>query len=186
MKIDSALLAFAPCGMQHLDDILALQERAFADLPDASWLRRNSREAFALCLQPPHTALGAFYEGRLIAFAILFLGGDGKENLGLDMTMPPEDLSRVANYKIVIADPAYRGNRLQIRLGQQLEQIATELGIHTLCATCAPDNSYSLRNLLQLGYSIDKTLFKYGGQARYLLCKAIATQPETQLAKAAK
>ena len=63
--------------------------------------------------------------------------------------------------------PDFRGRGLQRRLIQEAEQV---LEGRILMCTIHPDNQYSLKNALSLGYTIQKTVARYGS-IRYILRK---------------
>ena len=176
MKVDANEIRFRVCDESDLDAIVRLEQLAFESLPDPSWLRKNGRDAFAACLQPPHVTLGAIYQGHLIAFAILYHGGFSAENLGQDLDAPKGLLPTIVNLKVVIVSPDYHGNTLQKRLSIRLEEMAVKEGMSLICTTVSPHNIYSLRNLEQMGYVHGKKLIKYDNRERLLLYKAIDRQ----------
>lgn len=149
-------------GSQHLPEVLQLQERIFASLQDKSTLRRNTPEMFAACLCRPHYTLGAWYQQQLVAIAILYCPDMGEENLAKCLQGVDVDPEASANYKLVVVEPHCRGNGLQFHLGLLLEQQALICGKNVLCCTVSPNNSYSKRNMLRLGYIYNRTLSKYG------------------------
>ncbi len=173
MKLQESQIEFKPCDISHLDDICALQELAFAHLDNPDLLRRNSEEMLQSCLSDPHYTLGAFYEGSLIAFAMLYDAGESAENIGHDLGLAGAELQRVINMKLIIVSPDYRGNGLQKKLMTALENLAKEKGKEFICGTVSPDNSYSCRNFIALGYEQKGTKIKYGGLKRNVYCKTL-------------
>lgn len=172
-KIKAEEFTLAPCDATHLDAICELQEEAFLHLTNPDLLRRNARETLALCLVAPHFTLGAFHQGRLVAFAMLYDGGDTDENIGKDIGIAEKDLSTVMNMKLVIVSPDFRGNGLQVRLMLALESVAAARGKRLLCGTADPANIYSCRNFLKAGYTFHSRKQKYGGLIRDIYCKEI-------------
>ena len=172
-KIKPEEFLLTPCNGSHLDAICALQEEAFLHLTNPDLLRRNPRETLAACLQAPHHTLGAFHEGRLVAFAMLFDGGNTAENIGKDIGMAEQDLDTVMNMKLVIVSPSFWGNGLQVRLMLALEEVAAARGKRLLCGTADPANVYSCRNFLKAGYTFHSRKQKYGGLVRDIYCKEI-------------
>lgn len=150
-----------PCGPDQLDDLLDLQDAAFAAMEDENLLRRNTPEMFRSCLLPPHVTLGAWLEGTLAAVSILYFP---EEEEDLSRSLAGVDLAgrRAANYKLCIVRPEFRGRALQYRLGMALEGMARERGVGVLCATVSPKNSHSARNIRRMGYTENRTLTKYG------------------------
>ena len=114
------------------------------------------------CLNSPHYSIGAYYNGKLAGFAILYLPEHDEENLAMKLKSVDTSMMKSANFKLCIVRQQYRGNRLQVYLGELLEQYAFEQSIDILCATVSPENSHSMNNILKLGYIYDHTLTKYG------------------------
>lgn len=173
MKLSQQEITFAACTPAHLPAILALQDAAFDVLENPDMLRRNSAQMLAACLQPPHRTIGAFYQGNLIAFIILYHGGETDENIGYDIGVDEKNILSVANVKLVIVHPAYRGNGLQRLLMQHLETQAKTAGYTTLCATVSPLNIHSRRNFEKGGFVYHSTKTKYGGLTRNVFYKKI-------------
>ena len=172
-KINPAEFSLTYCDASHLDAICELQDEAFLHLTNPDLLRRNARETLAVCLKDPHFTLGAFYGGRLVAFAMLFDGGSTDENIGKDIGIAEDALHTVMNMKLVIVSPDFWGNGLQVRLMLALESVATARGKHLLCGTADPANTHSCRNFLKAGYTFHSRKQKYGGLTRDIYCKEI-------------
>lgn len=91
-------------------------------------------------------------------------------NLGHDLGFDEEKLRQVVHMDTAAVHPDYRGHKLQYRMMVHAEhEIATRGGRILLC-TIHPDNRYSLQNVLNQGYSIQKKLSKYDS-VRYILRK---------------
>ncbi len=176
MKLAANEFEFIRCDEDSLEEICAIQEEAFRTLDNPELLRRNSKEVLHACLMEPHTTLGAYYGGRMAAFAVLYVAKDSTENLGRDIGVTEEELSTVANVKLVIVRKEFRGNGLQKLLTQRLEEFARDQGIQTLCATVSPANDYSIRNFEALGYRFYACKTKYGNLKRNIYVKSIVTQ----------
>lgn len=141
--------------------LLELQERVFAALDDWTLLRHNDAEMMDSCLRAPNVTFGAWADGRLAGFSVLYVPEDPAEDLacllrGVETTRP------AANNKLCIVDPDYWGHGLQLRLGELVADEARRRGLRLLCATASPRNSYSCRNLEAQGYRLNRTLVKYG------------------------
>ncbi|MBE6701573.1 MAG: GNAT family N-acetyltransferase [Ruminococcaceae bacterium] len=173
MKLSDSEIIFTKCGPKHICDILSLQEKAFEHLEDASLLRRNSKEMLEDCLCEPHYTIGAFYQDKMIGFAIIYDGGNSEENLGRDLGIDNSKLKEVINMKLVIVDPEFRGNGLQRKMTSRLEDIARSRGKKIICATVSENNNYSFNNLLALGYEHKTTKIKYGNLKRRVYCKLL-------------
>lgn len=165
--------AFLECAPVHIDEILAIQEDAFAHMEHPDWLRRNPREMLLACLGPPHVTVGAFVGTLIAGFAILYFGERTEENLGRSLGFSGEALPDIANFKLAIVRPQYRGHSLQRCLAAELETIARQRGVKLLCATVHPGNVASRVSMERSGYRFAKQLIKYGGLQRDLYCKEL-------------
>lgn len=165
-------------GPSHLDNVLRLESVVLSGLERFDLLRRNSREMWQQCLQPPHTALGMMSESeQLVALAVLYIPEpDGDENLSKYLKSIQEKGLRCGNYKICLVHPDWRGQGLQQRLGQHIETIAQQQGIRMLCSTVSPHNPASRCSMEHLGYQSDGTIEKYGFE-RMLYYKMLTKEP---------
>ncbi len=173
MKYADDEFEFKKCSLSDLDSICEIQNIAFANLTNKDLLRRNTRETLGECLEDPHYTMGVFHDKRLVAFAILYDGGTGPENIGHDIGIPESELNNVINFKLVIVLPEYRGNKLQQKLIFKLEQIARENGKRLICATVSPLNLYSYKNFEEAGFKFHSNKTKYNGLSRNIYYKEI-------------
>lgn len=173
MKININDVVFKPLTPDSIPELLEIQEEAFIYANgNTEFLRRNTPETLGVCFPSPSLVLGAYYEGRMIAFGILHAAGETKENLAHDLD-EVEDIRENANVKLVIVRPDYRGNRLQKILIDKLEEHAIGEGFKWLSSTVSPINEWSLNNLTACGFRAAKVLEKYGGMKRILFVKRI-------------
>ncbi len=173
MKIQKSDFVFKECGPEYIDEIMHIQDVAFENMDNTATLRKNSREMLLSCLSEPHYTLGAFVGDELAAFIVLYVAGNSNENLGRDAGIPEESLDTVANVKLVIVLPKYRGNGLQRMLTEKLESVAKTRGFKTLCCTVSPENTPSIRNFEACGYKFYQTKEKYDGLLRNIYYKEI-------------
>lgn len=173
MKLNETDILFEKCTYRNIEEICELQEVAFRHLENKNLLRRNSREMLESCLNAPHYTLGAFFEEKLIAFAVLFDAGQTEENIGQDIGLEGDELNDAVNMKLIIVSPEYRGNGLQKKLMAYLEAIAKEKGKKIICGTVSPENIYSCNNFIALDYKLKTTKIKYDGLERNVYCKNI-------------
>ena len=162
MKIDLSQLTFRACNDENIDEILDLQDRVIASLPDKSLLRKNTVEMFGECVTAPNYSVGVWHEKTLVGIGILYFAKDETEDLSQLLIGVENSTVKSANYKLCMVDKNYRGNGLQVRLGKMLEDRAKECGVKLLCSTVSPDNEYSRNNMLKLGYTINSRHEKYG------------------------
>jgi len=164
---------FRRCGIDQLDQLLAIQEEAFATLDDDRLLRRNTEEMLASCLGEPHITIGAYDGETMAAFGILYIAGDSPENLGRKIGLEGEEMLATANYKLVIVRPPYRGNGLQRTLAGLLEDEARKLGYRHICSSVSPYNQYSAANFEKAGYVRRGRAVLYGGLERDIFYKSL-------------
>ncbi len=172
MKISLNEIIIKELNEDNLNELMEIQEETFLHLEDKTELRKNTKETFAVCFKFPSVAYGVYLNGEMIAFGMLHCAGISSENLGLSLD-EKIDLSTVANVKITVVRPKYRGNGLQRYLIKLLEKRAKDNGFSVCMATAAPTNKYSMNNFLLSGYKVVKTLKKYGGLERALFYKEI-------------
>lgn len=154
---------FYPLELSQLDAVLALEQEALYNLERPDLLRRNTLDMWHKCLQPPHLCLGAWVGKELAGFAVLYVPAKGDaEDLSALLVQVDATPYISANFKICIVHPRWRGRHLQVLLGKQLHQEATNRGIELLCATASPYNQASVKSLTRLGYCPDHSLQKYG------------------------
>ena len=157
-------------GPAHLDELLSLQEVVQKSLTGKPWLRENTAEAFAECLDPasPHIGLGATKDGRLVAAAILFDGGTGDESIRHYFTEDETEMRASINLKLVLADPQFQRHLLGATLVKLLEHRASGMRHREILCTIHPENTPSRRLFTKLGYKrIGKVATKYGTRLVY-------------------
>jgi ribosomal protein S18 acetylase RimI-like enzyme len=150
------------------DEIMKLTE---SDL----FVRTKPQEVLEYISGSSIIAVGAFAEGMLCAYGFLELG------LPVDHPIRPfanshkeqGDFKNVAVFDTIAVLPAFRGNKLQIKIGTLLLDRAKLQGKHTAYSTVSPKNAPSLNNLLALGFKLEKEIRIYGGKARYLMIKSL-------------
>lgn len=151
------------CTTEHFSDIIQIQDEAFETLSSPDLLRKNTAEMLLDCLNPPHVTLGAWYKGELAGISILYYPKkDESDNLSAFLENVDVKGLKSANNKLCIVRSQYRGNSLQYEMGKILEHMAAKSGVKIMCATAHPDNTYSVNNLLKLGFIYNRTLTKYG------------------------
>lgn len=137
---------------EHLPALLELQSEVIATLTRAEWLRDNTPEMFEECLREHHV-LGAWdADDRLVGAAILYDGGQGKENIRRYFTEDADALAAAINLKLVLLRPEARGGGLARALVELLEQEAIALGKSEVLCTVHPGNRPSAGLFASLGY----------------------------------
>jgi GNAT superfamily N-acetyltransferase len=123
--------------------------------------------------------IGVFNKtGEIIAYRYIGFPGYSEKNLGNDINMASNELSKVAHLETTVVHPDYRGNSLQSLTLQQALPMIREFGYNHVLCTVSPQNAYSLFNVIKNGLRIKALKKKYGteedgkdGMWRYILHK---------------
>lgn len=114
----------------------------------------------------------ALDEQRLAAVFTVLYPGLESFNYGYDLGFCREDLLRVIHMDTAAVHPSYRGFGLQRQMVAMAEQHLAGKGKRILLTTVHPGNRFSLNNMRNQGYVIQKRLDKYGSE-RFILRKNI-------------
>lgn len=149
-------LQLSKLSLKDLDNVLALQEKIIANLPDEQkyFTIRRSREDFAKALSAPNLHMFGIYVGKkLVAQSLLNFPEDNN----------PRDIPEFANqyknseiaiYQAVLVDPDYRGLGLMKRMLQAREDMAVLCGKKVAICKIAANNHFSWTNALKHGMQI--------------------------------
>ncbi|MFS0574670.1 GNAT family N-acetyltransferase [Sporosarcina sp. 179-K 3D1 HS] len=163
--------------IEHLDEILTLQQKVIAALTTDSFLQPLSAEEYSSILNGNGMMIGAFSGDELIAFrAMLEPDIEDEEHLGKDARLPKEDWHRILYSEITNVDPDFRGNGLQSILGNILLVEIDTTRYHYICTTVAPFNIASLKDKFSLGFQIVALKEKYGTLLRYIMMREVNPQ----------
>ena len=111
---------------------------------------------------------------RIAGFFMADFPGATERNLGTYLDMGKAVMSRVAHMDSVVILPEFRGHKLQYRFLEAAEEVLLkETEYRTLLTTVHPQNQYSLKNVLSMGYEVAAEVMKYGIYRRYILKKEI-------------
>jgi hypothetical protein len=161
MKVKLEKFIITECSPNDFDDIKIIQDETIEELTSVDMLRQNTDEMLMECLHTPNVTLGAWYEETLAAFSVLYYPFDDAENLAQYLEGINSTGLKTANNKLCIVRRKFRGNALQYELGHRLDTYAIKSGVKLMCATVSPHNTYSINNVLRLGYVYNRTLQKY-------------------------
>ncbi|WP_055441191.1 hypothetical protein [Anoxybacillus suryakundensis] len=165
--------------MEHLAEILSLQQLVVDQLDQKDILQPLTEEEYAYILQGNGLMLGAFANDQLVAFRALLFPPIDEEHLGFDIGLSKEELEDVIYQEISIVHPKARGNRLQQTLANLImaELERTNKAYKYICCTVAPFNIPSLKDKFAQGMEIAALKQKYGHRLRYIFVK---TRNETK------
>lgn len=167
-----------PFEMKFLDagslaELLELQNIIAANLPSPEIFMLHDEGYFREALRLEHSAIGVRIEEMLIAFSIIRIPGLSAENLGRDISLPEEELTRLAHLQAAAVHPAYRGYGLQRSLTLAHLDVIEGMGFEHACCTVSPKNPVSLGNYLSCGLAIERLCPKMHGWWRFILHKNI-------------
>ena len=145
-----------------------LQSRIVAGLDHPDYYCPLTRDELIESIQLDYAA-GVFNEqNRLVSYAILVTNRSTSRSLAKDADIA---FDQCFTFDAVGTDPEWRGMELQQRFIRWTERLAEEHHALTILATVAPDNTVSQSNFARQGFSTLKTITKYHGLTRLLVCK---------------
>lgn len=160
--------------ISYLDKIMELQKIIIDGLENKELYADTEREEFEEYIKKNGKILGCVTEDdELIAMGVYAKKGYDKSNYGYDIVLDNEELLKVGQIESTVVKEAYRGNKLQKIICEELEKIAVKEDVKILCATASPYNEFSVNTFKSLGYEIKQDKLKYGGLRRYVLAKRV-------------
>ncbi|OTW70199.1 N-acetyltransferase [Bacillus thuringiensis serovar roskildiensis] len=167
-------------SLEHIEQILSLQNVVVEALEDKSRLQPLSLEEFQYILEGNGMMIGAFIENELIAFRALLVPPIDDEHLGLDIGIAESELRRVIYQEISNVHPNSRGNGMQKILATVImdELQKEDSNYDYVCCTVAPFNIPSLKDKFAQGMEIAALKEKYGGSMRYVFVKELRGDKE--------
>ena len=150
---------------------ICLLQQARASMENPEWFFLDPPEDVREMMHSGIMELWVAVDGNRLAGAFDYLRpGLESFNYGYDLGFEEAKLRRVVQMDTAAVHPGYRGQGLQKRLMETAEREIRRERDRILLCTIHPDNVYSLNNVLAQGYSIVKTLPKYGS-VRHILRK---------------
>ena len=144
-----------------------------ADMEQGDWLYLDPPELVSAMMENGIMDLWlAMDKDRVAAVFSVLHPGLESYNYGYDLQLPESDLLRVVHMDTSAVHKDYRGMGLQRKMVQTAELELAQQGSKILLCTVHPDNLFSLNNMIQQGYEIQKRINKYGS-VRYILRKNI-------------
>ncbi|HDR7598758.1 TPA: GNAT family N-acetyltransferase [Bacillus mycoides] len=169
-------------SLEHMEQILSLQNVIVEALEDKGRLQPLSLEEFQYILEGNGMMIGAFIQNELIAFRALLVPPIDDEHLGLDIGLPESQLHRVIYQEISNVHPNCRGNGMQKILATVImDELQKEDSQYDyVCCTVAPFNIPSLKDKFAQGMEIAALKEKYGGSMRYVFVKELLNKKKKQ------
>lgn len=180
LKQNNELFHVTLLSLEHIEQILLLQNVVVEALEDKSRLQPLSQEEFQYILEGNGMMIGAFIKNELIAFRALLVPPIDDEHLGLDIGLPESELHRVIYQEISNVHPNWRGNGMQKILATVImDELQKEDSKYDyVCCTVAPFNIPSLKDKFAQGMEIAALKEKYGGSLRYVFVKELREDNE--------
>ena len=134
-------------------EILALQDKILhEDGFDPRWFYPFSEEELKVLVgKNTGISVGAFMEGRLVAFRTGCISGEEYDEITRNLGSPFTEISCFLMNGAFV-DKAYRGNHLQQMLTEQCIARCRKRGIETFLAVVHPDNLPSIKSLKKIGF----------------------------------
>ena len=155
---------------EDLPQIMEVMEEAASNSIHPDWFVDDDLEFVENHLDHHGFVVVAEASGGEIAGFFLVKEPAEEENLGKYLDFPHQKLAKVAVMDSAAVRSTYRGNGLQGKMLEEAEKLLDQRFIYLMC-TIHPDNIYSLHNMQNHGYEIQRTVKCYGGLDRHILMK---------------
>ncbi len=154
-----------------IDKIYNLMKSVYDELEDKSIYVHGDLNYVAKRVNNLGSAVVAEYNGEVVGSLIYNYPANKKENYGVDINLPEDELDLVVTMENAAVSLEYRGNNLEYRMLDFVENMIDREKYKYFLATVSPINEASKKTLERLGYKIEKKVNKYGGLERYIYCK---------------
>jgi len=151
-------------------NILSLHKEIFASLRRPEFFRHPEPGLVHSCLSETGLSSGLFIDGRLIGCRLTLAPGNQSNNHGIDLGFTHNKLALVAQFEGIIVLPEFQGLGLGRTLIEHNISMIRQTHLQYILATCHPDNHRIIKLLQSKGFVIVKTLEKYNGLLRHVLC----------------
>jgi hypothetical protein len=163
-------------SVKNINAILLLQRKVIDALTTDSFLQPLSDEEFSTILNGKGLMIGAYFDNVLIAFRAMLEPELDDEHLGKDARLPESVWPQVLYSEITNVNPEFRGNNLQVILGEIILGEVDKTRFRYICTTVAPFNIASLKDKFAHGLQIVSLKRKYGNMLRYILMKDLSLE----------
>ena len=158
------------CTEADLLDVTKLQLKVYEGLPDPGLYAPLEEEFVRESLLEDY-CFGAYSEGRLAGFTMMVANRVSDRNYGSYVGYSEERQKKCVTMELSIVDSEFRGYGLQKLFVAIREEEARRAGATEALVSVAPDNEYSLANLINSGYVIIDTRPLHEGEIRHILSK---------------
>jgi len=166
-----------PCGPEHLDAMMALQEKVCAALENKELYVSSDRERNGYLLEK-QGVIGAFCGEQLVGYCSFVYPGAGEDDYGRHLGWGEEILPRCGAVDSAVVDPAFRGRGLQKQMARlAVATVKEKYPDGILLTTISPHNPASLRSMQAVGFAILHQKKMYGDKDRCILAMALNGKP---------
>lgn len=148
------------------ETLMALEDKSLFVCDDLNYVKKHIEEE-------GFTVVACIQTDRIVGSLTVRFPGVCADNLGYDIGLPKEDLTKTAHMDSAVVLPEFRGNGLQGRMLRFAEEQIDKGRYSFLLTTIAPHNIPSQRTFLKAGYREALVKEKYGGFMRSILLKKI-------------
>lgn len=150
---------------ERLSEVIELEQKVYEGLNNKDILYIDTYDEMLADLEQGAKIIGVLNsKDRIIAYRYIGFPGYDKRNMGLDINLPVDELSKVVHLETTVVDPAYRGNGLQDLTLQIATNLVKRDGYRHLLCTVSPYNFYSLYNVMKNGLKIKSLKKKYANE----------------------
>ncbi|MDO4747245.1 MAG: GNAT family N-acetyltransferase [Candidatus Saccharibacteria bacterium] len=160
-------ISFAPIGVERIGEAMKFQADIIKRMNNKDFFTPLTKQEFVKPIKGRDNVYFLTYKNELIGLAVATC--DIPEIL-LDYKITDKNVMLIDS---IMIKKEFRGFGLQKQVLELLEKRVRELGLDGLVATVHPENIYSLRNFLEMGYLVLHSALLHGGE-RLVLCKKIA------------
>ena len=160
------------CTEADLLDIANFQISIYEGLPDPGLFAPLEEECVRESLIEDY-CFGAYCEGRLAGFTMMVANRVSPRNYGAYIGYTEERQKKCVTMEMSIVDDDFRGFGLQKLFVAIREEEARKAGAEEALVSVAPENEYSLANLISTGYVIIDTRPLHEGAVRHILSKKL-------------
>ena len=133
---------------EDLYDIFSLMKQVYDDLEDKSLFVCDDIEFIKQQLTESGFGVITKVNNSIAGCLIVRFPELESDNLGLDIGIADDELSKVVHIEAVVVAKKFRGHRLQKKMIKYAEQIIDSKKYYHLMATVSPDNHASLKSFL--------------------------------------
>jgi len=166
-------IQFRKGTLEDTERYIRFLEDIKSGMQEPSWFYLDPPETVREMMTTGIMELWVAMDGDCLAAAFNILHpGMNSCNYGYDLGFSEEELLQVFHMDTAAVHEDYRGMGLQRKMASTAEKELSGKGRRILLCTVHPENRYSLNNMLNQEYKIQKRVDKYGSE-RYILRKDI-------------